>query len=336
MKKIKSLIYTLLTGIILTATLVATTFSSEAATNIAKYAWRDDGGNIIFRTIDHKSTNPYKYQTLGYTITRCVLGTQDPIESEYFSYRCNDPYFNEAGIGGGYITTDFVLSETEFLSNVASVNTGWLEDIESGQTCWIRIDAIMCVVDSTQPNIPMYSGAMRSTNNQDYWANPVHDHPGVWDKFTQDNLVNNTYGWADRKQIYNHFNIYVCYNGGEEAPKEIIPVEETISHIEMEPEYYTWNSNDVGGQSGRTYNNNRVGEYDAALGIPSGETITNGVGADNWFGQYSYGKHKMTKEYLLNYPLKCQTYGVIGSHWEDKNGDGYRDDDEMVDDWGQR
>lgn len=247
MVKLKRILITIITPLVLLASVMVSSINANAATVYSsRYAWRDDAGNIIFRALDKKASSDRTYLTLGYTITRCVLGTQEPIDDQYFTYRCDNPFFNETGVGGGLITTDYVLSETEFLSNVQATNGAWLEDIESGETCWIKIDAIMCVVNgATQYLAQRYSGALNSTTNQDYVSNLLHEHPGVWDKFTKENLVNNTYGWADGKKIYNHYDIYICYNGGEKIEPEIPPIDETLKQSEMEPQYYTWNSNDL-------------------------------------------------------------------------------------------
>ena len=190
----------------------------RAESYASRYAWRDDSGNIILRTEDHKRTSNICYQTLGWTITRCALGTQDAMEDQYITVRFNGS-LQDVPIGNGYTTSAFVVSESEFLSKIASVSGDWLADIQSEKPCYLRFDAIMCTWDYSLPVYAQFSGAMLSDNNQDYFGNPAYQPPsksGVYDKFSKDSLKK-VYGWTSPESIETHYNIYLLYNGGKEA-----------------------------------------------------------------------------------------------------------------------
>ena len=246
--------------------------------------WRDESGNIWIPTVDHQRTSNIYYQTAGFTVTRCVLGTQTPIEDEYFTVIFTGA-IQDVPIGDGFTTSAFMLSESEIMRKVGQVGS-WLADIESGQQCYLKIDAIMITFNDNYPEPANMSGIVMSDNNQDYMVNPLNPHPGVYDKFTKDELKYNTYGWAYPELIDTHFDHYVLYCGAEE---ELPPEDdELVYNGKKDATYFTWNTSD---------------EYDLSLGIPSGEDITNGVEIDAWYGDLAIGKHAVSKQYKISYNL---------------------------------
>lgn len=265
---------------------------SQAASYASKFAWRDDAGNIVLKTDDKHRTSNICYNTIGFTATRCVLGTMEPIEEQYITIRFNDATIEDVPIGNGFTTSAFKVTESEFLAKVAAASGDWLADIQSGKTCYIKFDAIMQTIDYSLPDGIRYSGWMQSDSNQDYfynWYNPI---PGVYDKFNKDDLKYNTYGWASPESINTHYDIYLLYNGGEEEPPVV--TDEFVTRIGKDkPEYYTWNTSD---------------EFDLSEGIPSGEDITNGYGADKWYGNVNIGKHESERSYVLSYDLIYHVY----------------------------
>lgn len=153
---------------------------------------------------------------------------------------------------------------------------------------------------------------MNSEENQDCSVNFLAQYPGVWDKFTKDDLKYNTYGWAAPASIDTHFDIYLLYNGGK--PKEPVisadwyrdiywysPIDgqynqdnaSIINSSLMRPKFYTWNTSDV---------------YNLHDGIPSGEDITNGYGADGWCGYERVSHYEEERTYRLSYDLVYHTY----------------------------
>ncbi len=282
---------------------------AKAESYASRYAWRDDSGNIIIRTEDHQRTSAICYQTLGFTITRCELGTQNTIEDQYITVRFNGS-LQDVPIGNGYTTSAFVMTESEYLSKIASVSGDWLADIQSEKPCWIMFDAIMCTWDYSLPDYRQFSGALLSDNNQDYRPNLSNPIPGVYDKFTKERLKYHTYGWYDPEKIETHFRIPLLYNGGEEA--EPIESDELIARTgKKEPSFYAWNTSD---------------EYDLFDGIPSGEDITSGYGADKWYGNFGIAQHTKEKEYIVSYDFVYHTYHeeeIYGDR--DTDGDGIND-----------
>lgn len=267
--------------------------SSQAASYASRFAWRDDAGNIILKTEDHKRTSEVCYMTIGWTVTRCVLGTMEPIEDQYVTIRYDDDLsIQDVPIGNGFTTSAFVVSEADFLAKIAAASGDWLADLQSMKTCYIRFDAIMITCDYSYPEEYRYSGVLGPDGNQDYRYNPLNPKPGVYDKFTKDDLKYHTYDWASPESIETHFDIYLLYNGGEE-PEPVRNDEFVTQTGKKKPEYYTWNTSD---------------EYDLSKGIPSGENITNGYGADKWYGNMSIGKHEVERSYVLSYDLIWHTY----------------------------
>ena len=104
---------------------------TEAAKAV-RYAWRDEMGNIILQTSDHRKTSAVHYKTVGWTITRCVLGTRDPIEDQYLTVRFNDALED---VGDEWTQSTYMIPEAELLSRIAAVSGEWLADIQSKKTC---------------------------------------------------------------------------------------------------------------------------------------------------------------------------------------------------------
>lgn len=278
---------------------------TEAAKAV-RYAWRDEMGNIILQTSDHRKTSAVHYKTVGWTITRCVLGTRDPVEDQYLTVRFNDALED---VGDEWTQSTYMIPEAELLSRIAAVSGEWLADIQSKKTCYLRFDAVMICVDDSKPQEESRSGYMRSEENQAYTINPLAKYPGVWDKFNYEDLMYHTYDWYSPKSIETHYDIYLLYNGGEEEEPETAPDwyrniyffgtmgpkspynadnAQFIDSSLMKPRYKMWNTSE---------------EYDLSQGIPSGEDITNGAGMDLWCGYERVARYEETRSYVLSYDL---------------------------------
>lgn len=278
---------------------------TEAAKAV-RYAWRDEMGNIILQTSDHRKTSAVHYKTVGWTITRCVLGTRDPIEDQYLTVRFNDALED---VGDEWTQSTYMIPEAELLSRIAAVSGEWLADIQSRKTCYLKFDAVMICVDDSKPLHVSRSGWMNSENNQDYEVNLLAKYPGVWDKFNYEDLMYHTYDWYSPKSIETHYDIYLLYNGGEEEEPETAPDwyrniyffgtmgpkspynadnAQFIDSSLMKPRYKMWNTSE---------------EYDLSQGIPSGEDITNGAGMDLWCGYERVARYEETRSYVLSYDL---------------------------------
>lgn len=276
MRKIKKWICLTLLMVVTLASVAG--IRSEAG-HAAKYATVSPFGDIILTTYDHRKTSSVHYKTVGWTVTRCILGTKTPIDDQYFTLSFNDALED---VGDVWTTSEYMISEAQVMSRISEVDGSWLADIQgdSEQPCYLKFDAVMiCIDDSKSDFSGKYSGEMLSETNQDYLSYPLADYPGVWDKFTKDDLKYNTYGWAAPASIDTHFDIYLLYNGGK--PKEPVisadwyrdiywysPIDgkynqdnaSTIKSSLMRPKFCTWNTSDV---------------YNLHEDIPSGEDITN-------------------------------------------------------------
>lgn len=321
----KRVLITVMALCLLLSSVLGIVIPANAASFASKWAWRDESGNIYIRVEDKKKTSDIYYQTLGFTITRCVLESKVPVEEQYITVRFNE--FQEVELGNGQIGTAFVISEAELMQKIAAASGDWLADIQSGKTCYLRFDSIMMTVNGYYDEPICFSGWMLSDKNQDYLYNDYNPHPGVYDKFCKEDLKT-VYGWASPKSIDTHFDIWLLYNGGKEEAtfvssdhvatigKGISPTAVNSSCHDMGahtkiPEYFTWNHSD---------------EFDLSQGIPSGENITNGYGADTWYGNADIHKYEEEKVYTISYDLIYHTYDPIymtqaGNYVLDANGD---------------
>lgn len=126
------------------------------AAKAVRYAWRDDMGNIIVSVTDKKRSSSYAYETIGFTISRCILGTRDISPAhEYVTYAFDSSKISPSvkENGNGTIKTDFVLREGTFLEDVVTYYPDWYADLSSKKTCYIVIDSIMrCIEYDTEGN----------------------------------------------------------------------------------------------------------------------------------------------------------------------------------------
>lgn len=124
--RLKRWICAVLASVCAVAAVVATGMMSEAG-HLAKYASISPEGDIILTTYDHRKTTSVHYRTIGWTVTRCILGTKTPVDDEYFTIRIND------AVDGGedeWMTTTFTIPEAEVMSRIAAVDGSWLADIQ--------------------------------------------------------------------------------------------------------------------------------------------------------------------------------------------------------------
>ena len=146
MKRIKKWICLTLLSIITLASAIS--ISSEAG-HAAKYATVSPNGDIILTTYDHRKTSSVHYKTVGWTVTRCALGTMTPIDEQYFTVRFNDAVEDKGDI---WTTSDYMIPESQVMSKIAEVDGSWLADIQgdSEQPCYLKFDAIMICIDDSK------------------------------------------------------------------------------------------------------------------------------------------------------------------------------------------
>lgn len=237
------------------------------AMSAVRYAWRDEIGNIIVQTSDHRKTSSVHYKTVGFTITRCVLGTREPVEEQYITVRFNDALED---VGKEWTRSTYILSEAELLSRIAAASGEWLADIQSKKTCYLKFDAVMvCVDDSKTELTGKYSGAMKSEENQAYEIFSRAKYPGVWDKFTCEDLMYHTYDWCSPESIRTHFDIYLLYNGYEETRYYVLSYD--LTYTDTMPVYETAGGSYVTDENGERI---VVGEEDIECHVPVSFTVS--------------------------------------------------------------
>ena len=122
----------------------------------SRYAWRDNAGNILFQTRDHKRIlSSMGYRTIGLTVHRTVLGTKEySSEHEFITIPFTSDYVQtEVVQEDGFTITNFITPESEFLAKVATYYPEWLSELQSGETCYVMINCVMiCVQYDSQGN----------------------------------------------------------------------------------------------------------------------------------------------------------------------------------------
>lgn len=257
------------------------TMEIKAATpvTIQNDLWVGEDGDIFFQTRDKNasSATSIRYQTIGFTITKCTLETKNPEESIFIPIQLGT--YTEILDGNGYITTTFKISQSEILTKIGSRDASWLADINSEKACYLKFDAIMITIEEG-----IVSGNMDSNGN--YYINTESPKPGVYDKNSIEALKS-AYAWSDPDAIDTHFNKYLLYSGS---------VEETIttSHTgTSEFSFKTGNTSDL---------------FDLSKSIPTSEDITNKIQCDKWYGNMSVGKVTLSRNYSFPYLLKWQEW----------------------------
>lgn len=112
----------------------------------ARYAWRDEMGNIMVSVTDKKRSSSYAYETIGFTVSRCILGTKKISPAyEYVTYSFTSPDIKPSvtELENGLINTIFMLRESTFLQDIVTYYPDWYADLNSKKTCYVVIDSIM-------------------------------------------------------------------------------------------------------------------------------------------------------------------------------------------------
>lgn len=261
-------------------------------------------GPIDVDTHDKMLTSKIAYQTIGLTITRCALGTKEPIKSEWIALPYTKDTIQDVAQGDGTSKSFFGMNVEEFKALIGSYNGDWLADIESGELCWLKVDCVMITWNYNFKNVlqqPSGIAEFPGGHAINETVNPGNDKPAVYDNVgvgkSPDDLIR-AYGWASPKSIRTHFDRFILFCGGEDEPPATFPPDPDDGYDgrtgKTEPKYYTWNTSDDSGEK-------VDGPFHLNKGIPSGENITNGVGADTWFGNFEVRWHKGTKNYVNNF-----------------------------------
>jgi hypothetical protein len=273
----------------------------------------DFDNNIRLLTSDSVATSNLRYSVLGYTVTRTVRGSHDPVqvfdEQHYFTvprsvYEDRSVSIMEGGTYTHYLT---FLSYDELLAMAYAADPEWgpewsAELQNTSELVYVVIDPIistrvklcndtddidhpLCTMPGNEGNPHLYrrSGWLKEdppgfVANQGYEINEFYYYDlstradgydrlrGVYDKFTMSDIVN--YGFSGTS-IRNRFSNIVCLNPAITPPDE----EETPYYSSGRPDWWFWNES-------------WEGEFDLNAetgGIPSGEDLKVGFGAQRWF-----------------------------------------------------
>ncbi len=255
-------------------------------------------------THDKIRTSLIAYQTIGLTVTRCELGTKNPIKEDWIAFPYEVDSITNVVQGDGTSRSYFGFNIDEIKAMIGSYSGDWLADLESGELCYLKVDCVMITINYNYKNpLRQNSGDALYPGGHalDEYPNIFNDKPAVYDNVgigkTPDDLVK-AYGWASPKSIRTHFDRYILFAGEEDIiPPEFPPDPDDGFYKrtgKTDPHYYTWNTSDDSGEA-------VDGPFHLDKGIPSGENITNGVGADTWFGNYEIRWHKGERYYTNNF-----------------------------------
>lgn len=271
----------------------------------SKVAWNtNDVSEIIGKELDTHDkilTSKIGYQTIGLTITRCELGTKNPIKQDWIALEYNPDSIQDVIQGDGTSRSYFGFSMENIMNIIGSYSADWLSDIKSGELCYVKVDSVMITVNYNfkDENSQDSGGAFCGPGHALFeFINSSNDKPAVYDNVgvgkSPDDLIH-AYGWASPKSIRTHFDRYILFAGEEDVEPTVFPSDPDDGFFKRtgktDPHYYTWNTSDNSGEA-------VDGPFHLDKGIPSGENITNGVGSDTWFGNYEVRWHKGEKDFI--------------------------------------
>lgn len=272
-----------------------------------------DIGNVL-DTHDKMLTSKIAYQTVGLTITRCELGTKNPIKQDWIALEYGSNSMQDVVQGDGTSRSYFGFSMDEIMNMIGSYSTDWLMDIKSGELCYVKVDCVMITKNYNSNDVfKQDSGIVKCGPGHflDETPNPLNDKPAVYDNVgmgkSPEDLIR-AYGWASPKSIRTHFDRYILFSGQEDEEPTLFPSDPDDGYFKgtgkTSPDFYTWNTSDDSGQA-------VDGPFHLDKGIPSGENITNGVGADTWFGNYEMRWHKGERNYINRFKFS------VSYSWKD-------------------
>ncbi len=279
--------------------------------SITAYAWNDNStaydqaitkdadGNWVVTFYDKEHTSNIYYSTEGYKLT---INGADYTQQLFF----NDRYTDSIVDANGMVTTQKVIPAADVKAAFYAIDsTGALyNQYEAGDYSNIRLDGLMSItheVGGVKYNSMSrkFGDAVYDTTFPDGYLLSLIGPDGLFDLSNSTELLNmiKAYGWSasDIKDLLNtHTNKNLnnsVYALLEKLAKE--EAEEKEKKKEDEPGTGT-NVHKVDHMSGRNYpiykTYNTSGEFNLGEGIPSGESFTNGVKADVWYGVYGWTK----------------------------------------------
>lgn len=293
----------------------------------------DDDGNWVVTFYDKARTSSIYYTTVGYTLT--VDGT---------SYSSVQLYFDPTSVksvtdSNGMITTQKTISAADVQAAFNAIDpTGALyAQYTSGDYSNIKLDGLMTITNGDSKTATYSEETHTYTYNIDYvdsWLYSLIGDDGVFDLSDETELANmiKAYGWsaaAIKSLLESHTNKNL-YNSLLELLDELAQEAESETTNVSEPDEEEAVAIDhISGRNYPIYKTyNTSSEFNLGEGIPSGESFTNGVKADVWYGQYGWTK----VEGSYNIPVTVTFTGTYW-YWEWEGwGDG---DDETGDETGQ-
>ncbi len=259
-----------------------------SAVSIQNDLWMGADGNIYFQTYDLMGKTSISYKTIGFRVTRCALGTKNPIVNEYVEI-CLDNYEDDSETAGTYVTTVFSISAEDIMARISAVNPEWYADITSGENCYLKFDAIMITISNG-----IWSGAV--LDNSPYVTrilNSASNKPAVYDIDSKDALKT-AYSWRDPASIDSHFNKYLLFSGPG-----------ITSHV----------NHNTGKLEAHVKTGNYSTEFSLSDGIPTSETVINEIEADKWFGNAVFTQQEVTKKKTYYYELNYQIWDSTAGTW---------------------
>lgn len=294
----KSIAAVILAASVLAASMAASLTTCTQAYAKAKDLYFDSNSNLCFESQDTKRTSAIGYETIGYTFHRANAdGTIDetgPYASMVFS-DSKDPITN-----GNQITTTYFMDNAKLKQSFDNVDpTGqWYADFMSGNGT-IYASAIMrTFVVGGGKKYPSGEAKFDESTGTVEYTGKVYDFRSI-------EGIATAYNWAGNgaNQIrQEHFRKKLTIK----TPKVTEPIEDTSASDQaastVTGDYASWS------MSGRTipyvltYHTDST--YDVGEGIPGGNSLTNGIVADNWYGAYAFSPKEVSDDFELTYNIK--------------------------------
>lgn len=309
-----------ITAIMLAASIAASSLAGILMTDIPVYAkakdlYFDADGNLCFESTETKRTSAIGYETVGYTFHKANTDGSIDETSQWASLTFSGQ--KAQTVNGNQVTTIYYMDSARVQESFNYVDpTGqWYSDFVNGNGT-IYASAIMrtFVVSNGQKRV---SGEAKFGDGHVSYTGNVYDFRTV-------EALATAYNWAGNgaDQIrYEHFRKKLTIK----TPKVTEQIDDNAAASDSQAatgDYASWN------MSGRTipyvltYHTDAT--YDVGEGIPGGNSLTNGIIADNWYGAYAYSPKEVSDDFELSYNVKY-TYCHTELKWTNtgKGDDGW-------------
>ena len=258
-------------------------------------------GDFVFTSYDKTRVSNIFYQTQGFTFSdisadgSSVGSVTIPLSGSYVSGgdRVDDPK------NPGYATYTYTIPYDSVMDIIRTQSPGWYEKImnPTGEVK-IQIDAIIGVYDKNKGG---WSGQLMQDGTYD---------GDLWDLNNWEELKD-LYGWRDPNCFDSHYDKEMVIVPDptpppEDDPQDDEPVNPNDPNNPADPSDPGYNPSNPRKTIGKdapdyyTYNYSTSGQFALGDGIPTSESVTNGIIADGWYGTATVNNKSARKTYYFN------------------------------------